>query len=134
MLDRPRLWLCLPIVASCMLDLVVTLAGQSRAYWAGDRLAAVDGNPIARMCLQAHPLVLVGFAGLTTAVLCAILGLVPLRLAAAFAFIPAFMHALAAAGWLVTYGTLGWVGAVCVLAAAERLVHWSWLRANLGRP
>ena len=58
----PRFFLCVPLIALCALDLFITLTGQNSAYWAGDRQAAIEANPIARACLHLHPLALVGFA------------------------------------------------------------------------
>ncbi len=129
---RPRLWLCLPVVALTALDLALTLAGQSAAYWGGDRLAAQEVNPIAREFLHIHPAALVAFVAAATSMICGVVVLTPLPLAAAIAFFAAFLHSLAAATWLVRQEAWGWGAACCTLIVAERLVAWSWRRAAFG--
>ena len=59
------LWrlLTAPFVLS-FVDLTVTLLFQPAEYWAGERSAVVEGNPIARWAFSIHPLMIIpGFIG-----------------------------------------------------------------------
>jgi hypothetical protein len=126
-----RLWLCVPMVVLAALDVGITLAGQSAEYWAGDRSAVLEANPIARAILSYQPSALVAFAVVGTAGCCLIVCIVPFEIALGLAFIPSFTHAIGASTWMVRHGGWGWLAAVAFLIAAERLVHLSWQRARL---
>jgi hypothetical protein len=128
---RQRLWLCLPAVALCALDLGLTLPGQPGAYWDGDRAAAVERNPLAAVFLRHHPASFVvsvlAWAGAFTLAL----SLLPLRLALVTAFAVALGHAVGGASWMIAFfGSAGWLGAVGLLWRAERLARSCWRHAS----
>ena len=58
----PRCFLIIPALAPFAADVLITLAGQSSNYWAGDYSAAREGAPVGAMLLKAHPLAFLGAA------------------------------------------------------------------------
>jgi hypothetical protein len=121
---RTRLWVG-PVLLG-LLDVGLTMAGQPPAYWAGDRLAAHEANPLAAWLLHAHPAAFaVAAAGLLAGYVVLIERL-PSSLARVAAFVILFLHALGASSWLARHGLPGLVAAAALLAAASWLVGWSW--------
>ena len=53
---RGRLWLCIPVIITDILDATVTMLGQSAEYWKGSYHLVNEANPIARWFLEIHPL------------------------------------------------------------------------------
>jgi hypothetical protein len=96
---RQRLWLCLPPITLCAFDGCVTLWGQPAAYWAGDRAAVYEGNPLAAWLLALHPLAFAA-AGVPYGLLLAgaILRL-PRRCSEAVAVLFSFSHAVGVLTW-----------------------------------
>src|SRR5262245_25298411 len=119
-MTRP-VWLVLPPLLCYGLDVTLTLAGQPAPYWAGDRAAVREANPLARWLLACHPaafaLAALGW-GLTVAV---VLWWRPGRLAVVLAFALTLLHAVGAASWLWPHGLAGKVAALVILALAARL-------------
>lgn len=112
----------LPCAFACGADVAMTLVGQPAAYWAGNRAAAQDFNPLARGLLEVHPAAFPLAAAVGLVVLAVVFHIRPgARFAIVIAFVVTFAQSVAAAGWLIRYGPLGWVGALLVLLIAERL-------------
>jgi hypothetical protein len=105
-------------------DMGLTLAGQPAAYWAGDRAAGVEANPLAAPFLARGPL---AFAGMTAGWVGLVAGLVlGLRhpLADRGAGWVGAGHAFGSAAWLARGP--GWAAAVAFLVVAARLLRAFW--------
>jgi hypothetical protein len=130
-----RAWLCIGPVFFCLLDGVLTLLGQSDAYWNGQYEQARELNPLGLWPLQQHPALfaaaLLGWVGVFgTAIFC-----LPSNLARPLAFAVQFGHTLGAASWLVRLGTFGWLACVPLLLASRRVLDWTWRQpASPGTP
>jgi hypothetical protein len=126
-----RAWLLLPVVALCAIDVALTLAGQSREYWAGQYEFADEFNPVARPALSAGPMAFVALAacGLGFSAMIVLRG--PPRAATWIAGGVALGHAIGGAGWLTRHGPLGWVAACLFLAAAAESSAACWRKANV---
>jgi alpha-beta hydrolase superfamily lysophospholipase len=119
----PRLWLCLPPLLLYACDVLLTLAGQPAGYWQGDFASAQEFNPLANALLRLHPLLFVSAALAWAVAFTAIILTWRSRLAVVMAFLITFLHAVGAATWLMRGGVPGYVAAVGLLFAAERLWH-----------
>ena len=124
MRSRLRLWS--GAVLMCLLDAGLTLAGQSDAYWAGDRLAFREANPVAAWLLRTHPAAFAVGAVLLALGYVVLVEWLPLRLARPAASLTLLLHALGASTWLIRYGPQGIVAAAALLAAASWLLRWLW--------
>jgi hypothetical protein len=119
---RQRLWLSVPPLTLCVVDGILTLAGQSAAYWAGDRSVVHELNPIARLLLAIDPWAFgLGMLGWALAFTALIAGM-PQRWALILAFALTVSHSIGACSWLVRHGPLGWLMAIACLAAASELI------------
>lgn len=126
-----RAWLCFPALLLFSCDVTITLAGQRATFWAGAFDTVEEGNPMARTVLLFGPWVFVAVATCGAAVYSAIIFLAHQSLAVTLSFGLTFAHALAAAYWLPRHGLVRIVGAVVLLVAAERILAWSWARAEV---
>jgi hypothetical protein len=130
-MTAPRPWLCVAPLVLCAFDLAVTLAGQPIEYWQGDYAVGLEGNPLAR------PLLLTGPVTFTLAVAAWALAFSLLvthwrhSFAVVIAFLVTLGHAVCAGTWLMRAGVLGFLLAVLLLVAAERLLDWTWRRAGV---
>lgn len=121
-----RGWSAVPAVVLILADAGLTLTSQPAGYWAGDRAAADEVNPLARPLLERGPwpfgAAAVGWAGLVAAVVTRwrhpAAGWLAVGVAAA--------HAVGGASWLVRMGPWGLPLAVAYLAAAARLAAGCW--------
>jgi hypothetical protein len=114
-------------VFCCTLDASLTLIGQPADYWAGERDAANEANPLARLLLLWHPLAFA--AGIVAAMLfyALLLGLLPRNLARLASFGILFPHSLGVGMWCVSLlGLAGYVVAAVWLLLASWLLGWSW--------
>lgn len=57
--SKDRLWLCLPVMMTCLLDVSLTLLGQPAEYWITSFSVVNEANPICRLLLTVHPLLFV---------------------------------------------------------------------------
>jgi hypothetical protein len=125
MLRRARLWLL--AAWCCSIDASLTLVGQPRAYWAGQRGETNEANPLARMLLEWHPL---AFAAGTVAAALAyalLLARLPLVLARLTSLAIVFAHSLGVAMWcVVLLDRPGYAFGAGWLLLASWLVGWSW--------
>jgi hypothetical protein len=126
---RRRWWLALPPLLLCCLDGALTLAGQPGPYWQGDFTAARELNPFFDLLLRWHPWAFLGGLAVWLAAIAGAIVWLPRRFAVVVAFGFTLGHACGAASWVVPLGVAGWVLAVLLLVAAERLLWLSWRRA-----
>jgi hypothetical protein len=54
--QKSRLWLCLPVILTCLMDVAVTLSGQPAAYWISSYRVVNEANPVSYWFLTIHPL------------------------------------------------------------------------------
>ena len=52
---KRRLWLCLPVMVTCVLDVAVTLAGQPAEYWISSYIVVNEANPVSYWLLTMNP-------------------------------------------------------------------------------
>lgn len=127
---RP-LWLCVAPLLLCAFDLTITLAGQPAEYWQGDYAVGLEGNPVARPLLLTGPgTFIIGIAGYAL-VFCLVLVFWRHPFAVVLAFVLTLSHAVCAGTWLMRLGVAGFVLAVLLLVASERLLDWTWRRAGV---
>jgi hypothetical protein len=116
----PRLWLCLPPVALCLIDHALTMGSQPAAYWAGDYAAAREANEGLCWLMRQHPLAihaaLFAWLGLVGALVLAL----PRRPALLLALAVTIGHTFGAATWLHHTVTAGYWLAIglCLVSAA----------------
>ena len=108
MFIRPnRLRFVLPAIVLFALDVAFTLAGQPAQYWAGDRAAANEANPLAHVLLANSPWLFAGMASAWSIVLAVVLGRWTSRNSDRLAQFIAVAHALGGGSWLWLGGPLG---------------------------
>jgi hypothetical protein len=57
--QKNRLWLCLPVILTCLMDVAITLSGQPAAYWISSYRVVNEANPLSYWFLTMHPLAFV---------------------------------------------------------------------------
>ena len=57
--QKSRLWLCLPVILTCLMDVAITLSGQPAAYWISSYRVVNEANPVSYWFLTMHPLAFV---------------------------------------------------------------------------
>src|SRR4051812_46742764 len=102
---RVRLWV--GPAAACAVDVVVTLACQPAEYWAGDRGAADELNPVGYWLLSLNPWAFAVGAVLLIGLYVLLIERLTPSLARVASFVILFLHALGAACWAA-----GWYGKV----------------------
>jgi hypothetical protein len=112
-----------------ILDVALTVAGQPDAYWAGNRLAAREANPLATWLLHVHPAAFLVGAGGLLVVYVGVISWLPINLARVAAFVLLVLHALGAARWLARHGWPGLLAGALLLAGASWLAGWCILRS-----
>jgi hypothetical protein len=127
---RGRWWLALPPAAACCADVTATLLGQGSGYWHCGFARVTEFNPLARALLALHPAAFVAAACVSTALVAASIRYANRPLALSASFVVTFCHAVAATCWLVRASPAGAVAGLLLLIAFERLLTWSWDRAN----
>jgi hypothetical protein len=53
--QKSRLWLCLPVILTSLMDVTVTLSGQPAAYWISSYRVVNEANPLSYWFLTIHP-------------------------------------------------------------------------------
>lgn len=93
------LGLCLPPMAFCVLDAILTLAGQSSAYWAGNYNHVYEVSPTFNHLLATHPLAFVLGILAWMLVFSGIILLLPDTLSLIVSIAVTFGHMLGALTW-----------------------------------
>jgi hypothetical protein len=132
-LFRPRnsLWLIVLPILACVLDVSLTLQGQSEEYWRGHYDQVHEWTPPARLLLEFHPLaflagILAWIAGFSVFILFS-----PRRWSLDGCLLFTFGHTLGACSWLRHMEANGlWYCAVAVLAIGVLAVPVWRLRRN----
>jgi hypothetical protein len=113
-LTRRLLALCLPPLLAWSVDCILTLRGQSEAYWAGRVAQDTDGvtslhsypasvnevNPTSRYLLASHPLAYIAGTVLEMLILCSLILLLPPSLAVMTCLAATLGHTWGATTWL----------------------------------
>jgi hypothetical protein len=100
---RRVLGLCLPPVLLCLVDCVVTLAGQPPAYWSGNFASANELSPTFAQLLHTHPLAFVAGTAVILSVYVALIVLLPEVIATILSVALTLGHTFAASTWLGAY-------------------------------
>lgn len=104
---RRFLGLCLPPLVLASIDGILTLIGQSDLYWS-NYLFANEANPVFRALLQIHPLAVLGGLAVWLALLCALILLLPTRIALILGIAITFAHTRGSSSWLLEHFDLGY--------------------------
>jgi hypothetical protein len=97
---KPHIFL-FPCISLWLLDVILTLVGQSSEYWAGNFSDARELNPLFYWFLSNGPDVFLVAAIAYILLLVVILLLVPLKIAIITAYIVSIAHLIGAAGWML---------------------------------
>lgn len=98
---RYAIWLL--YIGAFLSDMLVTMSGQSDAWWRGVWLATNERNPAIEHLLQNGPGVMVIFCGLCVALAYLLARNIPEYLGLALALWFAYGHAFAASNWFTVY-------------------------------
>jgi hypothetical protein len=105
---KARLWLCVPIITTDLLDATVTMLGQPASYWEGPYNLVNEFNPIARWLLTIHPIGIVIYTICDITVISILVILLPLIFSKTLAAFWAIGSAKAIYNWLVGPIQMGW--------------------------
>lgn len=100
MKHKPHTFL-LPCIFLWLLDVILTLVGQSSEYWAGNFSEAKELNPLFHWFLSNGPGIFLVAAIAYILLLVVIFFLVPLRVGIITAYIVSIAHLIGAAGWML---------------------------------
>ena len=95
------LWILVPPILLCILDVCLTLYGQSDSYWAGNYSDVNELSPSAKGYLMIHPLAFLGHGLMWMAIFCSLILLLPQRLGMMAAVCVVVGHMTGSASWLV---------------------------------
>jgi hypothetical protein len=88
-------------VSLCLLDIVLTLCGQSSAYWDGEFRDVTEASPAFAACLTIHPVVFVVAGLVWIAVFTSLVTTLPALLGRVVATTFSIGHAVGALAWLI---------------------------------
>jgi hypothetical protein len=91
----------IPCIFLWLLDVILTLAGQSREYWAGNFSEAKELNPLFHWFLSNGPDVFLVATVAYILLLVAIIFLIQLRIALMTAYIASIAHLIGVASWML---------------------------------
>ena len=91
----------IPCLFLWLLDVIVTLIGQSGGYWAGDFAEAKELNPLFFWFLSKGPEVFVVATVAYIFILIVILFLIPSRIAIMTTYIASIVHMVGVASWML---------------------------------
>jgi len=127
------LGLCLTPLLICALDYMLTLLGQSDAYWAGDYQRVNEASPMFNYLLQIHPAAFIAGMAVWMTVFVGLILLLPDTLALIVSIAVAFGHSAGAATWLwwrFEYGYQAVNGMILAVAALLGLgIRYGWRAA-----
>jgi len=107
-ITKDKLWLCLPIIVAELMDVTVTLFGQSSEYWKGSYHLVNELNPFARWFMVIHPLGAIIYIVLDITATCVVLLLLPSMFSKVLATFWTIGSAKAIYNWLVGPLQMGW--------------------------
>ncbi len=131
---KSRLWILLPAAGLYLIDVSLTLSGQSNEYWSGNYLTAIEANPIAYPLLTIHPWLFLSLSIVWLAIFSAIVIFWNHPAAGWMAVIIAGAHAIGVASWLTTIKPWGTVLAVGYIALTAQMSTWCWRKGNPNPP
>jgi hypothetical protein len=105
---KGRLWLCIPIIITDLLDATVTMLGQPPEYWKGSYNLVSEFNPFARWLLTIHPIGIAIYTILDIAAISTLIILLPLMISKTLSAFWAIGSAKAIYNWLVGPLHMGW--------------------------
>jgi hypothetical protein len=126
-MPRRVVW-CVGPALACLLDVLLTLHGQSTAYWHGAYEQVLELNPLASWVLQWHPLLFAAGGLVWLAAVVLLIVRLPRHLALPLAFVVQAAHTLGAASWLLRAGSGGLLAALVLLLASSWWLHRTWPR------
>ena len=107
-ITKSRLWLCLPIIITDLLDVIVTMLGQPAEYWKGSYYLVREFNPFARWFMVIHPLGALVYILLDIAAVAFLIIVLPATLSKVLSAFWAIGSAKAIYNWLVGPLHMGW--------------------------
>jgi hypothetical protein len=88
-------------VSLCLLDIVLTLYGQSSAYWDGEFRDVTEASPVFAAYLAIHPVVFVVAGLVWIAVFTTLVATLPATLGSVVATAVSMGHAVGSLAWLI---------------------------------
>jgi hypothetical protein len=105
---KGRLWLCVPIFVTDLLDLTFTMLGQPDEYWKGSYSLVNEFNPFARWLMVRHPIGALIYTILDILMISFLIVVLPLLTAKILSAFWAIGSAKAIYNWLVGPLHMGW--------------------------
>lgn len=129
-LKQRLLGLCVPPLLLCLLDITLTLVGQSAQYWAGDYACVNEGSPTFHHLLRIHPAAFAAGILVWVLVFVSAIILLPNVLAFIASIVVTFAHAAGAATWLLFRFQFGYQACNGLFLASAIVVgvsvRWGW--------
>jgi len=123
--------LLMPVVLT-IADFSVTLFFQPEAYWEGERSTVIESNPVARLVLLIHPLLMIPAMMAWYLVMFPLVFRTPAWIGLRLVVLHILGHLVAISGWLIRMAEQG--GLITVVLASLCLpVSWWVLRPFLGQ-
>ena len=122
--EKSRLWLCLPVILTCLMDAAVTLSGQPAAYWTSSYRVVNEANPLSYWFLTMHPVVFVLYSIYVLLIVCLLIIALPEIASKTISVFYTIGSAKAIYYWMV--GTLHkgfWVSNLLLIIPAIVLVY-----------
>ncbi len=105
---KGRLWLCVPIIITDLIDVTVTMLGQPAEYWKGSYNLVREFNPFARWFIVIHPVGAVIYIVLDIVMISMLIIVLPLMISKILSAFWAIGSAKAIYNWLVGPLHMGW--------------------------
>ncbi len=125
--QRP-LWIVLGPVCFIATDMTVTLLGQPADYWAGDRAAAIEANPIPRLALVQHPALFVLHVVCAATLLATALRLLPAEFAKRVSLFAMGASTVAISTWFRMWWSIDGLIKTAVVLILIGLIAAAWRR------
>lgn len=105
---KDRLWLCLPIVITDLIDVTVTMLGQPAEYWKGSYNLVREFNPFARWFMVIHPVGAAVYIVIDIVMISILIIILPMMISKVLSAFWAIGSAKAIYNWLVGPLHMGW--------------------------
>lgn len=103
-----KLWLCIPVIITDLIDITVTMLGQPAEYWNGSYDLVREFNPIARWFMVLHPAGALVYIILDILMISLLIIVLPMLLSKILSAFWAIGSAKAIYNWLVGPLHMGW--------------------------
>jgi hypothetical protein len=127
-------WLLVPPILLCCLDLGLTLYGQSDAYWSGNYGHVDELSPSFGRSLALHPLAFVATGLAWVSIFSSLISILPEKLAMMLSICVVMGHMTGAASWLAyRFGSYQACNGLFLLTAVAIVTAFNWGRSDNGQ-